>query len=651
MTLQSSGPINFSEIQTEFTGSNPIALSEYYEEPNGLVTENNTTVPQSGTISMSNFYGTTRGIIATVANGTYSNFNPGDYFGTAWGQNTPKTLIVSSGVTINGGFIVNSASNLYGATFQGTLTVRNYGLIRGLAGTPGSAPNFIPTAGGNAITVSHGSVRIENYTGGKIYGGGGGGGRGGSGGAGGAGGAGSAPTSVTTALGGSASSYVAYNEAEQYTYTAYFGSCNAACEYSYGAGAYSGGECYTLTDGDGNTYGYYSGGCYRTTASTTPLTGGAGGGGGAGGIGGYGYPGSTSGQSGSTGAQGTGGQVYVPFSVFRDANYQSYVNIFGVGDITLGYNGSGTSPLILTSGLYYPVTVGTYGHGAPSLQISGGDLYIDDVGSGADFNDLIVYGTGGSFSTLGASIYYIISSTINLVHLGGAGGTGGQGGTGGAGGGPGATGSTGVTGNSGGPSDPGNVGSWAFGAAGGAGGNGAAGGYAVARGYATETSVILDNYGGLTAGGLLNVVYNNVNPNFWALGEEDSGSDISSSSVFLSAGTFTSENIVATSTGSETLSFIFSQPSISNLFTPSIIGTDSAISLYKNGSQIFTFTRSQGAFTFYTVSYNSGDVFYFQANLSVHNTYGGNPGIAYVMVSKLIGGDLVYKYTMTSALD
>lgn len=650
MTLQSSGPINFSEIQTEFTGSNPIALSEYYEEPNGLVTENNTTVPQSGTISMSNFYGTTRGIIATVANGTYYNPNPGDYFGAAWGQNTPKTLIVSSGVTIDGGFIVNSNSNSYGASLQGTLTVRNYGLIRGLSGTPGSAPNFTPTAGGNAITVSHGSVRIENYTGGKIYGGGGGGGRGGSGGAGGAGGAGSAPTSVTTALGGSASSYVAYNEAEQYTYTAYFGSCNAACEYSYGAGAYSGGECYTLTDGDGNTYGYYSGGCYRTTASTTPLTGGAGGGGGAGGIGGFGYPNSTTtSQSGSVGAQGTGGQVYLAFSVYREATYQSYVNISGVGDITLGYNGSGTSSLILTSRLSYPVTVGTYGHGAPSFQISGVDLLLDD-GVDGDFNDLIVYGSGGSFSAIGASIYYIISSTTGQVNLGGAGGTGGSGGSGGTGGGPGATGSTGVTGSDGGLSDPGNVGSWAYGASGVAGAQGAAGGYAVARGYVTETSVILDHYGGLTAGGLLGVVYNNVNPNFWALGEEDSGSAISSSSGFLSAGTFTSENIVATSTGSETLSFIFNEPGVSNFFTPSIIGTSSAISLYKNGSQIFTFTRSQGASTYYTVSYNSGDVFYFQANLSVHNANRGNPGIAYVSVSKF-GGDLVYKYTMTSNND
>jgi hypothetical protein len=412
-----------------------------------------------------------------------------------------------------------------------------------------------------------------------------------------------------------------------------------------------------LTDGDGNTYGYYSGGCYRTTASTTPLTGGAGGGGGYGGMGGYGYPNSTTtGRGGTVGAQGTGGQVYLPFSVYREANYQSYVNISGVGDITLGYNGSGTSPLILTSGLSYPVTVGTYGHGAPSFQISGVDIQLDD-GVDGDFNDLIVYGTGGSFSTIGASIYYSISSTINLVHLGGAGGTGGQGGTGGAGGGPGATGNTGVTGNSGGQGGLGYTNgagtgvAGAAGGAGGAGGNGAAGGYAVARGYVTETSVILDHYGGLTAGGLLGVVYNNANPNFWALGEEDSGSNISSSSGFLSAGTFTSENIVATSTGSDTLSFIFSEPRAPNIFDPSIIGTSSAISLYKNGSQIFTFTRSQGASTYYTVSYNSGDVFYFQANLSVHNSYRGNPGIAYVMVSKLIGGDLVYKYTMTSSND
>jgi hypothetical protein len=30
MVLQSSGPISFSNIQTEFGGANPISLSEYY---------------------------------------------------------------------------------------------------------------------------------------------------------------------------------------------------------------------------------------------------------------------------------------------------------------------------------------------------------------------------------------------------------------------------------------------------------------------------------------------------------------------------------------------------------------------------------------------------------------------------------------------
>ena len=638
MTLQSSGPINFSEIQTEFTGSNPIALSEYYEEPYGLVTENNTTVPQSGTISMSNFYGTTRGIVVTLENGTYSNFNPGNSFGAAWGQNIPKTLIVSSGVTINGGFVVSSASNLYGATFQGTLTVRNYGLIRGTGGAPATglffgSPNFSPTAGGNAITVSHGSVRIENYTSGKIYGGGGGGGRGGSGGTGGVGGTGSYTYAAPL---GASETYLGSGAPD----------CDIACRITYGntPGAnyhnqpYSGGVCNWFYDPDtGYTYSTAEM-CYLNT--TVNLAGGAGGGGGYGGQGGYGYPGSTSGQSGSTGAQGTGGQVYVPFSVFRDANYQSYANISGVGNITLGYNGSGTSPLILTSGLYYPVTIGTYGYGAPYFQIIAGDLQLDD-GVDGDYNDLIVYGSGGSFSNTGASIYYSISPASNLTYFGGAGGSGGQGGTGGSGGGPGASGSIGGTGYSGNSGNPGNVGSGAVGGTGGNGSNGAAGGYAVARGYATETSIILDNYGGLTAGGLLGVVYNNVNPNFWALGEEDSGGNTSSSCGYFSAGTFTSGNITATSTGSDTLSFTFND-------SAEIINSGSAISLYKNGSQIFIFTRGQGLTTNYTVSYTSGDVFYFQADLSVYNCSNlGSLGI--IEVNR--GSDLVYKYTMTSSYD
>lgn len=61
MTLQSSGAISLDNIQTEFGGSNPASLSEYYAGgtyvPAGT-TGTNGAVPSSGAISLSNFYGT-----------------------------------------------------------------------------------------------------------------------------------------------------------------------------------------------------------------------------------------------------------------------------------------------------------------------------------------------------------------------------------------------------------------------------------------------------------------------------------------------------------------------------------------------------------------------------------------------------------------
>jgi hypothetical protein len=60
MAIPSTGPISMSTIQTEFGGSNPISLSEYYRSNTyeAAVSGNNTTVPQSGTIKMSQFRGT-----------------------------------------------------------------------------------------------------------------------------------------------------------------------------------------------------------------------------------------------------------------------------------------------------------------------------------------------------------------------------------------------------------------------------------------------------------------------------------------------------------------------------------------------------------------------------------------------------------------
>jgi len=61
MAIPSSGPLSLTTIQTEFGGTNPIGLSEYYAG-GGLVPSGTTgtfgAVPSSGTISIQNFYGT-----------------------------------------------------------------------------------------------------------------------------------------------------------------------------------------------------------------------------------------------------------------------------------------------------------------------------------------------------------------------------------------------------------------------------------------------------------------------------------------------------------------------------------------------------------------------------------------------------------------
>jgi hypothetical protein len=53
MTLQASGAISLANVQTEFGGSNPIGINEYYAAAAG--------VPGSGTISLNNFYGKSAG--------------------------------------------------------------------------------------------------------------------------------------------------------------------------------------------------------------------------------------------------------------------------------------------------------------------------------------------------------------------------------------------------------------------------------------------------------------------------------------------------------------------------------------------------------------------------------------------------------------
>ena len=76
MTLPTSGPISLVDIQTEFGGPTPITLENYYRGGAYVLdTDYAPNVPESGPISLSDFYGSKRTGLTTVSfNNVGSNF-------------------------------------------------------------------------------------------------------------------------------------------------------------------------------------------------------------------------------------------------------------------------------------------------------------------------------------------------------------------------------------------------------------------------------------------------------------------------------------------------------------------------------------------------------------------------------------------------
>jgi hypothetical protein len=96
MPLQSSGAISLANVQTEFGGSNPIGINEYYGVAAG--------VPGSGTISLADFYGKsavalfnfTEGVFGVSIN-FYGNSQTHNFNGnivTPGSASSPKTFTV-----------------------------------------------------------------------------------------------------------------------------------------------------------------------------------------------------------------------------------------------------------------------------------------------------------------------------------------------------------------------------------------------------------------------------------------------------------------------------------------------------------------------------------------------------------------------------
>ena len=185
MTLPASGPLAFTNIQTEFGGTNPIGLNEYYRGGSFVpVSVNTATIPAAGTIAANNFYGTAKrvSIPLNITSPTY-NYDVYNNRGPNYVAGVSNMIVnVSPGVVV-GSTSTGAYAMLVPNSFSpgDTVSIVNNGVIQGMGGDGGpgqfgASDGIAGSGGGNALYVNR-PVTIQNNA--TIAGGGGGGGAGG----------------------------------------------------------------------------------------------------------------------------------------------------------------------------------------------------------------------------------------------------------------------------------------------------------------------------------------------------------------------------------------------------------------------------------------------------------------------------------------
>ena len=185
MTLPSGGngaPITLAEVQTEFGGVNPINMSEYYRG-GPYVTDNNTNVPTSGAISLSNFYSANKSFIVTISSNSTNVDAVTLLTNAGWDGNRFFQITIDAGVTAYATYTGIAGLTINGSFPLGFAIVNN-GTIMGAGGDGGYATsatgaNLAGRAGGPALSITNSSttapMSVTNNSGAYIAGGGGGG--------------------------------------------------------------------------------------------------------------------------------------------------------------------------------------------------------------------------------------------------------------------------------------------------------------------------------------------------------------------------------------------------------------------------------------------------------------------------------------------
>ena len=124
MTLQTSGAITLAQIQSEHGGSNPIGMNEYYRGGSNVQNHNNTdgtfnstAIPTSGTISMSQFYGSANN--ATIVSNTTATMSIGT------GISTDKYPNSYTGYNATGSGFTTSNVGAIGSASDNTMKASN----------------------------------------------------------------------------------------------------------------------------------------------------------------------------------------------------------------------------------------------------------------------------------------------------------------------------------------------------------------------------------------------------------------------------------------------------------------------------------------------------------------------------------------------
>jgi len=179
MALPGSGTIKLSDIKTEFSGGNN--LTDYYR--NGSYVPDyaqNSGVPTSGSISLTDFYGASDVAPAQNYYPTGNNLNITSSVLSAQGFNSslPVNVYINSQAygttTSNNALYINNLSGWADVTFHINA------LLRGDGGNGGNSSNGSGGAGGPALLIhaSNTSSKLTIYNNSTIYAGGGGGGGG-----------------------------------------------------------------------------------------------------------------------------------------------------------------------------------------------------------------------------------------------------------------------------------------------------------------------------------------------------------------------------------------------------------------------------------------------------------------------------------------